>query len=162
MSLYNVLFQENEDATALLGMIGCTRNMFQRYRDVNLNKEGTVITVLTRLGGLNRKDYKQVFKNVKRNPNYIRDYDDVFDNTYCYIDFKVPEKYKQTCKVMAPKEDQPTIKELFDKEIAESKIPGSDAEKRMMALAEQIFGNFDDLDSEDDEHDGPTIRIIKL
>lgn len=162
MSLYNVLFQENEDATVLLGMIGCTRNMFQRYRDVNLNKEGTVITVLTRLGGFNRKDYKQVFKNVKRNPNYIRDYDDVFDNTYCYIDFKVPEKYKKTCKVMVPKEDQPSIKELFDKEIAESKIPGSDAEKRMMALAEQIFGNFDDLDSEDDEHDGPTIRIIKL
>ena len=30
MSLYNRLFQENEDATALLGMILCTREMFQR------------------------------------------------------------------------------------------------------------------------------------
>lgn len=51
MSLYNRLFQENEDATALLGMISCTRDMFQRYRDVFLNVEGNVITVLTRLGG---------------------------------------------------------------------------------------------------------------
>ena len=48
MSLYNALFQENEDATALLGMIGCTREIFQRYRDVNLNHEGPVITGMTR------------------------------------------------------------------------------------------------------------------
>lgn len=143
MSLYNMLFQENEDATALLGMIGCTRDMFQRYRDVNLNKEGNTITVLTRLGGPNRKDYRQVFTNVKKNPNYMRDYDDVFDNTYCYIDFSVPEKYKKTCKMMAPEEDQPTVKELFDREIEESKIPGSDAEKRMDMIAASIFAQIE-------------------
>ena len=45
MSLYNRLFQENEDATALLGMISCTREMFQRYRDVHLNTEGDTITI---------------------------------------------------------------------------------------------------------------------
>lgn len=174
MSLYNILFQENEDAMALLGMIGCTRNMFQRYRDVNLNTEGDTITVLTRLGGMNRKDYKQVFANIKRNPNYMRDYDDVFDNTYCYIDFSVPEQYKKTCKMMAPKEPRPSIKELFEKEIEESKIPGSDAEKRMDMIAAQIFQQIseggDPADEEfrkgikkkfGDDFDGE-ITIIKL
>ena len=75
MSLYNRLFQENKDATALLGMISCTRDMFQRYRDVFLNVEGNVITVLTRLGGGNRKDYQEVFDAMKCSPYYIRDYD---------------------------------------------------------------------------------------
>lgn len=139
MSLYNNLFQENEDATALLGMIECTRNMFQRYRDVYLNTKGTIITVLTRLGGLNREDYKQVFKNMERNPNYIKDYDDDYDNTYCYFEFKVPKKYIKTCKMMAPKKERPKIKELFDKEIAESKIPESLAEERMNNIAQQII-----------------------
>lgn len=174
MSLYNALFQENEDATALLGMIGCTRDIFQRYRDVNLNKEGTVITVLTRLGGFNRKDYRQVFTNLKRNPNYMRDYDDVFDNTYCYIDFSIPEKYKKACKMMAPKENPPSIKEKFDREIAESKIPGSDAEKRMDMIAASIFAQIEsggDPNSEEfkkfmkkqmgDDFDGD-ITVIKL
>ena len=95
MSLYNRLFQENEDATALLGMISCTRKMFQRYRDVHLNTEGDTITVLTRLGGENRKDYQEVFDAMKCSPYYIGDYDDVFDETYCYFDFSVPEKYKK-------------------------------------------------------------------
>ena len=140
MSLYNRLFQENKDAAALLGMISCTRDMFQRYRDVFLNVEGNVITVLTRLGGCNRKDYQEVFDAMKCSPYYIRDYDDVFDETYCYFDFSVPEKYKKTCKMMAPKENRPSIKELFEKEIAESKIPGSDAEKRMDQIAASIFG----------------------
>ena len=71
MSLYNRLFGENPDAMALLGMIGTTRNDFQRYRDVNLNKDGNIIIVTTRLGGGNRDNYKQVFTNMRRNENYI-------------------------------------------------------------------------------------------
>lgn len=51
MSLYNVLFGENEEATVLLGMIGATREDFGRYRDVYLNTEGNKIIVLTRVGG---------------------------------------------------------------------------------------------------------------
>ena len=57
MSLYNRLFNENKDATALLGMINCTRNDFMRYRDVYLNKTGTIITVVARIGRYNRKEY---------------------------------------------------------------------------------------------------------
>lgn len=163
MSIYNALFSENEDATALLGMIGCTRNEFMRYRDVYLNVTGDIITVVSRIGGKSyRKEYKQFFKNIARNPNYLKNYDDPFDETYCYFDFKVPEKYAHTCKMIAPKEKQLTVGEMFKKEIKESKIPGSPAEKRMTAIAETIFGDLKSLDDEDDQHDGPTIRIIRL
>lgn len=51
MSLYNMLFGENPDAMALLGMLELTRKVFGRYRDVYLNKDGTKITVISRIGG---------------------------------------------------------------------------------------------------------------
>lgn len=138
MSLYNRLFEENEDATALLGMLELTRNDFQRYRDIWLNKEGTIITVFTRLGGGNRKEYKQVFKNIKKNKNYIKDFDDDFDETYAYFQFRVPEKYKKVCKQIAPKEDAPSFQEKFTKTLEEMSKPGTDAYKKSEEIANII------------------------
>ena len=143
MSLYNQLFGENENATALLGMIEITRNDFQRYRDVWLNKDATIITVLTRIGGGNRKEYKKVYENIRQNKFYVKDFDDNFDETYAYIKFRVPEKYKYTCEKIAPKEEHLSIKEMFDKEIAESKNPNSPAFKRMEEIAQKIIDQID-------------------
>ena len=143
MSLYNKLFGENENAMALLGMIELTRNDFQRYRDVYLNKSATIITVLARIGGDNRKNFKQVFINIRKNKWYIRDFDDNFDNTYTYIQFKIPEKYQYTCKMIAPKEKELTVGEKFKKEVEEADIPGTDAYKRMDAIAKQIMGEIE-------------------
>lgn len=139
MSLYNTLFGENEEAIVLLGMIGVTRNEFQRYRDVWLNKEGTIITVLTRLGGGNRPEYKQVFINMKKNKNFIKEYDDDFDNTYCYFEFKVPDEYLFTAGKMKPEKEHPHIHQMFMKEIEEAKDPNSEASKRAEKLASMIF-----------------------
>ena len=138
MSLYNRLFGENENAMPLLGMINTTRTQFQRYRDVFLNKEGTIITVLTRLGGGNRSDYEEVFKKMRANDYYIKDYDDDYDSTYCYFEFKVPEHYLEVCKKLAPTEDRLSIKEMFDKEVEEAQIPGSAASKRMDEIGKMI------------------------
>lgn len=143
MSLYNKLFGENENTMALLGMIELTRNDFQRYRDVYLNKSATIITVLARIGGDNRKNFKQVFINIRKNKWYIRDFDDNFDNTYTYIQFKIPEKYQYTCKMIAPKEEELTVGEKFKKEVEEADIPGTDAYKRMDAIAKQIMGEIE-------------------
>ena len=143
MSLYNKLFGENENAMALLGIIELTRNDFQRYRDVYLNKSATIITVLARIGGDNRKNFKQVFINIRKNKWYIRDFDDNFDNTYTYIKFKIPEKYQYTCKMIAPKEEELTVGEKFKKEVEEADIPGTDAYKRMDAIAKQIMGEIE-------------------
>ena len=143
MSLYNKLFGENENAMALLGIIELTRNDFQRYRDVYLNKSATIITVLARIGGDNRKNFKQVFINIRKNKWYIRDFDDNFDNTYTYIQFKIPKKYQYTCKMIAPKEEELTVGEKFKKEVEEADIPGTDAYKRMDAIAKQIMGEIE-------------------
>lgn len=148
MSLYNLLFGENKDAVALLGMIKCNKEMFGRYRDAYLNPEGTIITVLTRVGGGNRKDYKEVFENIRNNEYFIRDYDDVFDHSYCYFDFSVPENYKETCKMIAPKKEVLNVTDKFKKEIEEADDPNSPAAKRMKDIGEQIIKQIDDSNSD--------------
>lgn len=139
MSLYKRLFGENKEAPAILGFAGLTRGMFMRYRDCFLNPEGTVVTVITRIGGENRHEYRQAHINIKRHPNYIRDYDDDFDDTYCYFEFKVDDKFLETAKKIAPKEQHPSIHEMFKKECEEANIPGSPAAKRQEEIAKLIF-----------------------
>ena len=146
MSLYGRLFGENEEAPAILGFAGLTRGMFMRYRDCFLNPEGTVVTVITRIGGGNRKEYRQAHIDIKRHPNYICDYDDAFDNTYCYFEFKVNDKYLETAKKIAPKEQHISVGDMFKKECEEANIPGSLAAKRQEEIANAIFNAIENGD----------------
>lgn len=139
MSLYARLFGENEDATALLGMLSLTRRDFERYRDVYLNKGGTRIIVVARIGGGNRKDYKQVFKTMKKHPFFAKNYDDKFDKTYTYFEFIIPHKYADVCKKIAPKEDRLSVGDMFKKESEEAQKPGTEAYKRAEQLAKEIM-----------------------
>lgn len=138
MSLYNQLFKENEDANVLLGVLNLNKGIFERYRDVYLNKEGTEITVYTRCGGENRTEFERVFEIMKRHPNYISNWDDKGDNTYAYIKFGVPEKYKELCKKIAPKEDPLTISEKMDRQIKEMMIPGTPEYNKAKEIGERI------------------------
>lgn len=142
MSMYNNLFGENEDSIALLGMIGCTKEMFGRFRDVFICDKGENIIVYTRTGGNNRRDYEEEIKNIRQNPNYSEDYDDNFDETYAYFKFKVPEEYVETTKKLF-KNEPLTVHEKFEKECEEMNDPNSDAFKRAEKLAEQIMSAFE-------------------
>lgn len=65
-----------------------------RFRDIYfVNEEGSdpKIVLYTRNGGGNRDFYEYVFELLSTHPNYIQDYDDDFDSTYAYIEFKAPE-----------------------------------------------------------------------
>lgn len=161
MSLYNFLFGENKDTDVLLGVIGFTKADFGRFRDIFLNPEGDIISVLTRLGGGNRKEYKTYITNARNSELYIKDYDDKYDSTYAYFKFRVPEKYSEMCKSIAPKEKRKSIKQLFDDEIRESNIEGTDANKRMKQMADEIFNqlNSTDIDSSDGSNN---IKFIGL
>lgn len=164
MSLYNQLFKENEDANVLLGVLNLNKGIFERYRDVYLNKEGTEITVYTRCGGKNRIEYERVFEIMKRHPNYISNWDDKGDNTYAYIKFSVPEKYKELCKKIAPKKDPLSISEKFEKECKELEDSNSDSFKRAKEILGPVF-DFIEKDLKDNppnNDDGPEIRFIKL
>ena len=146
MSLYGRLFGENEEAPAILGFAGLTRGMFMKYRDCFLNPDGTIVTVITRIGGGNRNEYRQAHTDIKKHPNYICDYDDAFDNTYCYFEFKVDDKFLETAKKIAPKEQHISVGDMFKKECEEANIPGSPAAKRQEEIANAIFNAIENGD----------------
>lgn len=138
MSLYNMIFKENPDADKILSMLDLNREVFGRYRDVYLNADGTEIIVYTRCGGDNRKDYDNVFEMLEGHPNYICDYDDEYDETYCYFKFDVPREYLEEAKGMATGKEPLDVREKFDEAIKEMQKPGSEAEKRAKEVARRI------------------------
>jgi len=104
-----------------------------RFRDAYLNEDGTKIVVYTRNGGGNREHYDDeceagencnctgciITYQLPKHPNYICDYDDDFDCTYAYVEFSVPEKYKEMAKGLATGEKPKTIQEKFCKSMSE-------------------------------------------
>lgn len=137
MSLYNMLFGTNEDASALLGMIEVNKEYFDRFRDVELTQAGEVIRVFTRLGGGNRDYYKKTWKKIQNHKLYIKDYDDDFDGTYAYIEFKVPEKFLETTKKMF-KGDPESFENKFKKELEDMDKPGTKASENAEKIANII------------------------
>lgn len=137
MSLYNTLFGVNNEMPELLGMIGVNIEYFDRFRDVELIKDGTVIRVFTRLGGGNREYYQETWNKIKNHELYIKDYDDDFDETYAYIEFNIPEKYKEIAKNMFKGEPE-SFEDRFNKEIEEMDKPGTKAHETAEKIAKQI------------------------
>lgn len=137
MSLYNALFGKNEDKDVLLGMIGLTESFFERFRDIHLIKQGTVIRVFTRLGGENREDYEDTWEDITDHELYITDYDDDFDCTYAYIEFNIPEKFKETAKKMFKGEPM-SFEEKFNESLEDIGKEGTKANETAKIIAEQI------------------------
>ena len=142
MSLYNTLFGINEDMPFLLGMLGTNTEYFSRFRDVELINDGTIIRVFTRTGGGNRKYYQDNWNKIRENPLYLKDYDDDFDNTYAYIEFDIPKKYKSTAKKMFKGEPIP-FEQKFNKELEEMNKPETEAYKKANNIANKILGAID-------------------
>ena len=135
MSLYNMLFEENKDADVLLKILGLTRPDFGRYRDIYLNKDGTEIVVYTRCGGGNREEYYYMFDKLSKHPCYVRDEDDDYDSTYCYLYFDVPKEHLKTTRALATGKDPENVSEKFN-----SMLNNIDKEKeqKLKDIAEKI------------------------
>lgn len=161
MSLYNNLFGENPEAAVLLGVISQNKRDFMRFRDIWLNKAGNRITVYTRCGGSNRKDYKQMYDKMKKNSLYISDEDDSYDDTYSLIYFKVPEKHIELCKKIAPQDEPPTSEELWDRYFERLNDPTSKESLNMNKFIEQIVNDIKEIEGEDGENKGG-IRFIGI
>lgn len=142
MSLYNMLFGENKETSVLLGMIGVNKEYFDRFRDIELINNGTRIRVFTRLGGGNREGYQETWDKIQSHELYVGDYDDDFDSTYAYIEFRIPDKYKETAKKMFNGEPV-SFEDKFKKELEEMDIPGTEASKRAEKIANKIMGAID-------------------
>lgn len=152
MSLYYNLFGVNEDTPILLGMIGVNIKYFARFRDVFLCNGGKNIRVYTRSGGQNREVFKDNWKTIIHNPLYAGDYDDGFDDTYAYIEFNIPEKYKDTAKKMF-KEEPINVGEKFKNECKEMQKIGTPAYNRANEIAKKI------MDKLENSKDGDILTI---
>lgn len=154
MSFYNTLLGMNEETPVLLGMIGVDKEYFDRFRDVEIIKNGTVIRVFTRLGGGNREEYTKTWKKIKTHNLYIKDYDDDFDETYAYIEFNIPNEYKETAKKMF-KGEPLKFEEKFKKQLDEMQKPGTEAYEKAGQIAKQIVDGLENSN-------GNGIHIIRL
>lgn len=146
MSLYNALFGENKLRPLLLKVLGIDQPDGEfdsgRFRDIYLNGDGTRIILYTRNGGGNRDEYQYVLDNFSENhPNYIKDYDDDFDCTYAYVEFSVPDGYKEELKDLATGVEPKKVGEAFQ-ELFKDMESGKDTEavQRSKKVAEKIIG----------------------
>lgn len=93
MSLYNELFGFNPACFYLMPMLGRKQNEWPRFRDCFLGEKNDTIVIYTRVGGNNRNcGYGE--EELYDDPNFIRTWDDEYDSTYGYYEFRVPEKWK--------------------------------------------------------------------
>ncbi len=92
MSLYNALFGFNSACVFFMPMLGRKQEEWPRFRDCYITEDNH-IAIYTRVGGNNRgQGYGE--EKLYDDENFIRTYDDGFDNTYATYEFKVPEKWK--------------------------------------------------------------------
>ncbi len=135
-----MLFGKNPNSEILKSMLELgTKYRIGRFRDIYIkDDEGELIIILyTRNGGGNRDcweyegcDYAKdihdeecmisIIEKLQQHPYYIRDYDDDFDRTYAYFEFKIPDEYKELAKLLAG-EAEPTVTEKFNTLINEMK-----------------------------------------
>ena len=92
MSLYNLLFGFNPACVTILPMLGRKQEEYPRFRDCFVTDDNN-IAIYTRVGGNNR-DCGFGEKELYKDENFIRTYDDDFDNTFATYEFKVPNKWK--------------------------------------------------------------------
>lgn len=89
--LYNIINGYNMACVLILPMLGRKQEEYPRFRDCFV--EDGMIAIYTRVGGGNKGcgfGEEELYKD----PNFIKTYDDDFDNTYATYLFNVPEKWK--------------------------------------------------------------------
>jgi len=93
MSLYNQLLGMNPNTTTILKAIGLTTEVFERFRDCDVLKceKSLKIIAFARIGGPNRENHKEAIKTLREHPNFLADYDDTQDQTFCAFEFSVPK-----------------------------------------------------------------------
>ena len=114
-----------------------------RFRDIYFeNVEGSIpkIILYTRNGGGNRPYYEYVFQLLSKHPLYLGDYDDDFDCTYAYIEFKAPQEVIDFFDDVKGEKFE-RVSERFQRELAEmeaGKEPNEKLKKFMEGFIEQL------------------------
>lgn len=138
MSFYGYLFGQNPDTNKLKSVLELNKYPLGNFLDIYLNEDKSKIYVITKNGGVNRQHEPIeegfipgtniillnsesdkcpcvgcVMKyKVSLHPNYLKDYDDDFDESYAYIEYFIPEKQKNIVNKLKGGKI-PTIREKF-------------------------------------------------
>lgn len=180
MGMYNMLFGVNPLFPVLLKSLNLSYHGDKiqidgeyspgRFRDIYLSEDGTKVILFTRNGGGNRecwddwkwgesgceeceKDYEclpEKIAKLQTHPLYVRDYDDAFDCTYAYFEFKVPKALDPILdKIMKEQGGPPqNIAEKFNEVLKEMKeMPKEEFEKDPRFAP--LFRIFEDMFAED-------------
>ena len=92
MSLYNMINGYNPACLLILPMLGRKQEDYPRFRDCYVTDENN-IAIYTRVGGENRNcGFGE--ETLYDDENFIKTYDDEFDETYATYEFKVPDRWK--------------------------------------------------------------------
>ena len=136
--MYNTLFGRN-NLTAVCFEAAQITSRIERFRDAIFKRDdnyGAVVEILTRTGGPNRKDYPNT--GLISNPNYLRSYEDEYDNTYAHFIFKIDNKYMGRLDLnrilVSQSRKSLNLKEMFEQHFAEMEVEGT----RANALAKQM------------------------
>lgn len=116
-----------------------------RFRDIYFNNEdpkNPKIVLYTRNGGGNRSAYEYVFDLLSKHPNYIQDYDDDFDSTYAYIEFKAPQQVLDFFEGLQTGKLE-SVSDKFKKEIAEMEA-GKEPNKELKNFMEGLIKIIDE------------------
>lgn len=127
--LYNATHAVHDDSDLLMEWLGINQpdSHFTagRYRDCWLTEDGDRIIVFTRNGGDQRARYQTVLDELKTHPCWVRDWDDDFDSTYCYIEFEVPVEHRGQAKELAPGVREPSLREKTESVFTQIRGGGS-------------------------------------
>ncbi len=84
----------NPSVFYILPMLGKHPDELPRFRDCFIGEDKNTIEIYTRVGGNNRGCGFGEEKLIKH-PNFIKTYDDDFDNTYGTYVFSVPDRWRK-------------------------------------------------------------------
>lgn len=99
MSLYNMVNGFNPACVLFMPMLGRTQHEYPRFRDCFISDDKEHIVIYTRVGGGNR-DCGYGEEELYKDPNFVKTYDDEYDSTYGYYEFRVPDEWKADFDIM--------------------------------------------------------------
>ena len=92
MSIYNMINGFSKACIYIMPLLGRKQDEWPRFRDCWVTKDNN-IAIYTRVGGNNRGcGYGE--EELYKDENFIRTYDDDFDDTYATYEFKCPDKWQ--------------------------------------------------------------------
>lgn len=82
---------KNPYANEMLAFYGLKKADVPRYRDCWANSDAGVFIIHTRTGGSNAEVYADEIEAMLNNEDYLRCFDDSFDDSYAYYLFRINE-----------------------------------------------------------------------